>query len=410
MQEMRIALRNLDALDPWSLASYEAAGGYQALAKARATDREALIAQIEKSGRLRGRGGAAFNTGFKWRSAFEVPSEKKYVICNADEGEPGTYKDRAIMESDPHTVLEGMAICAYAIGADEAIVYCRTEYPQAFELLKNAIEQAADTLAPVQFTLRSGAGAYVCGEETALLNSLEGLRGEPRLKPPYPTVAGLYGKPTVVNNVETFAAIPVIVEKGAAWYSAIGEAEYTGTKIFTLSGDLAHRGFVEAPSNTSLFELIYEFGGGVAGGKELKAVQVGGSSGAFLPSSALHAAASIETLQAVGGTLGSGAIFVLDETRSIADVVAQTVAFFRDESCGKCVPCREGTQRLSGLLAALLEGRGTIESLSRLEELARYIQLASFCPLGQSVATPVLSALQHFPDDFYALINEQRRA
>lgn len=412
MRELRIALRNVGNIDPLCIKDYQKGGGYHALQKAKETAQEALINEVERSGRLRGRGGAGFNTGLKWRTAFTAQDAQKYVVCNADEGEPGTYKDRIIMENDPHTLLEGMTICAYAVGATQAIIYCRAEYPEAIRILKHAITQATEQglLAPVTFTVRTGAGAYVCGEETALLESLEGNRGEPRLKPPYPTVKGLYGKPTVVNNVETFAAIPMIVEKGAKWYSAIGSVRYTGTKIFTLSGDVLNKSYFEVPSNTTLRELIYDFGGGICGGRKLKAVQVGGNSGAFLTPEHLDTAIELEAMAEIGAALGSGALFVLDETRDLVDVIAQTTRFFRNESCGKCVSCREGTRRMSELMDKIRDGHGEEQDLQTIQKLGSYMRVASFCPLGQSVPIPVFSGLKYFLPEFEKKISQKEEA
>jgi len=400
MKEFRVALRNAGNIDPHSLESYVAAGGYQALDMARAMNPETLIGEIERSGRLRGRGGAGFNTGSKWKGAFKTPADQKYIVCNADEGEPGTYKDRAILENDPHTVLEGMAIGAYAIGASEAIIYCRAEYPHVAGLLRDAIAQAKEKLMPVSFSVCVGAGAYICGEETALLNSLEGLRGEPRLKPPYPTVAGLNGMPTVINNVETFASIPVIVEKGAWWYSSIGSVEYTGTKIFTLSGDVVNRGYFEVPGNTLIRELIYDFGGGVADGRQLKAVQVGGNSGAFITPEQLDTPFNLDALAEIGASIGSGSLFVLDDTRDMSEIALQTTRFFRDESCGKCTACREGVRRMSEYLERFQNCCAQEEDIGRILSLGEYMKAASFCPLGQSVPVPVLSAINYFRSDF----------
>lgn len=406
--EMRIALRNVGTIDPLSLRDYMAAGGYQALKKAVATPRDELIAEIEKSGRLRGRGGAGFNTGLKWRNASQAKSDKKYVVCNADEGEPGTYKDRVIMENDPHTVLEGMLICAHAIGADEAYIYCRGEYGQSLDALRRAVADVAkENVAPgVTFRIVSGAGSYICGEETALIESIEGKRGEPRLKPPYPTDQGLFGKPTVVNNVETFAAIPVIVEKGAAWFSGLGVASYPGTKILSLSGDVENKRCFEVTTDATVRDIVYGFGGGIPGGKKLKAVQVGGSSCAFMTDAMLDTPVDFDSMRDVGASLGSGAVLVFDETRDMVDILSTIADFFKHESCGKCVACREGSARTAELVERIASGAGSQADIDALERLAKYMQTASFCPMGQSVATPVLSALALFPEDFQAKLNK----
>lgn len=401
-RELRIALRNAGTVDPQNIDDYLNRGGYAALKKALSMEPDAIIKEMEKSGRLRGRGGAGFNTGLKWRGAFQTEAEQKYIICNADEGEPGTYKDRIILENDPHTVLEGLAIGAFAIGATQAFIYCRAEYPGVIQLLRHAIAQAEERglFSHVTIQVVSGAGAYVCGEETALIESLEGHRGEPRLKPPYPTVAGLWGKPTVVNNVETFAMVPPIIEKGAAWFSGIGAEKYPGTKVFCLSGDVKNRTYVEVPTDTTLRELIDEFGGGMSGGSPLKAVQVGGTSCPFLTPDKLDTCIDFDSMSAAGASLGSGSVFVLDARRDMVQVVLAITRFFRHESCGKCTPCREGTMRLNEFMEELAAGRGCRADLDAIRHLGEFMKKASFCPLGQSAAIPVLSALDQFEDDF----------
>lgn len=409
MKEMRIALRNAGKINPDSIEDYIAAGGYEALKKAREIPGKELIAQIESSGYLRGRGGAGFNTGFKWRTASEVESDIKYVICNADEGEPGTYKDRTILENDPHTVLEGMAICAYAIGANRAIVYCRAEYPHVIELLKKAVAQGEEKgiYGDLKFTVMTGAGAYVCGEETALLNSIEGKRGEPRLKPPFPTVKGLYGMPTVVNNVETFAAVAVIIDKGPEWYSSIGAVKYPGTKVFTVSGDISRKGWCEVYTGSKLSDILEHFGG-VREGHTIKAIQIGGNSGAFIKPDMIDTRIDFESLFERGASLGSGSLFVIDETRDMSEILVEVVSFFAGESCGKCTPCREGTARITELLTKVRDGEGTVKDLETVEKLCSNMRAACFCPLGQSVAVPVLSALTNYREDFINRINEGR--
>ncbi len=409
MKEMRIALRNAGKINPHSIDDYIAAGGYEALKKAQEIPREELIAQIETSGYLRGRGGAGFNTGFKWRSASQAESDIKYVICNADEGEPGTYKDRTILENDPHTVLEGMAICAYAIGANRAIVYCRAEYPHVIELLREAVAQGEEKgiYGDLKYTIMTGAGAYVCGEETALLNSIEGKRGEPRLKPPYPTVKGLYGKPTVVNNVETFASVAVIVDKGPVWYSSIGAVKYPGTKVFTVSGDISRKGWCEVYTGSKLSEILEHFGG-VREGHTLKAVQIGGNSGAFVTPDKIDTRIDMESLSEQGASLGSGSLFVIDETRDMSEILVEVASFFAGESCGKCTPCREGTARITELLTRVRDGEGTMKDLETIEKICSHMRASCFCPLGQSVAVPVLSALTNYREDFINRINGGR--
>lgn len=402
MQETRIVLRNYGKIAPDSLSDYIAAGGYQALEKARNTDPEELISEVERSGKLRGRGGAGFNTGLKWRGAFNEKSAKKYVVCNADEGEPGTYKDRLILEGDPHTVIEGMLICAAAIGADEGYIYCRGEYPHIVRLLEKAIAdaQAAKITGNVTLHVAVGAGAYVCGEETALLNSLEGKRGEPRLKPPLPTVSGLFGKPTVVNNVETFASIPPIILNGADWFRSIGKENYPGTKLYVLSGDVNNRTFAEVSTDTNLLDILNDVGGGIRAGHKLKAVQIGGSSCAFLPAELADTTVDFDTLREKGAALGSGSILVIDDSHNIVDLLVPITRFFAHESCGQCIPCREGTVQVYRLIRKISQGEGTEEDIEKLRSLDKLMSSSCFCPLGQSATVAVMSALKYFENDF----------
>ncbi len=406
VKEIRIGLRNYGKIDPLKIDDYLAAGGYNSLDKARVLRTAELIDEI-KASNLRGRGGAAFNAGLKWNFAAQAQAERKYVICNADESEPGAYKDRLIMENDPHSILEGMAICAHAIGASQGFIYCRGEYPQAAQTLKEAIAQAKTKGVLGDFTIevRLGAGGYVCGEETALIESLEGKRGEPRIKPPFPPVSGLWGQPTIVNNVETFAVIPAIVEKGAAWYAAIGAPSYPGTKILTLTGDVANKTFFEVPTDTTLREVIYQLGGGIANGKGIKTVQIGGTSGVFIPVSQLDTQISFDALRAIGASLGTGAIFVLDESRDLTDTIARIADFFAYESCGKCTPCREGTARIYDLIAKINRGKGSAADLALLERLGRVMSCSSFCGLGQAAPVPVLSSLKYFAADYRAKLS-----
>ncbi len=402
-EEMRIVLRNYGKIDPLKIEDYLAQGGYKALEKARSMGQAALIDDVKKSN-LRGRGGAGFNCGMKWSFANSAKADQKYVICNADEGEPGTYKDRLIMENDPQSLLEGMAICAYAIGATKGYIYCRGEYPQVIEILNKAIDQAKakGLLGDFDIEVRSGAGAYVCGEETALIESIEGSRGEPRFKPPFPPVQGLWAKPTIVNNVETFANIPVIVDKGGAWYAGIGNPQYPGTKVFTLTGDVNNRTFFEVPTDTTIRSLVFKFGGGIRGGKNFKAVQIGGTSGAFIPESLLDTQVAFDAMSAIGATLGSGATFVLDETRDLVDVSTRIAKFFEHESCGKCAPCREGTARMHELMEKLNEGHGSSKDVALLEKLGRVMSYSCLCGLGQAAPAPVLTTIKHFPADYNA--------
>jgi len=406
-EELRIVLRNYGVIDPLKIEDYINAGGYKALEKARSVGQLAVIDEVKKSN-LRGRGGAGFNAGQKWTFVYQAAADQKYVVCNADEGEPGTYKDRIIMESDPHRLLEGMAICGYAVGANKGYIYCRGEYPYVVDILKQAIAQAKDkgVLGDFDIEVRMGAGAYVCGEETALIESIEGKRGEPRYKPPYPGVSGLWGKPTVVNNVETFANVPDIIEKGADWYKSIGAPSYPGTKIFTLSGDVVNRTFIEVPTNTTIRDIIFGFGGGIPGGKKFKAVQIGGNSGAIIPESLLDTPADFDSMAKVGATLGSGAVFVMDETRDIVDVAERTAKFFEHESCGKCAPCREGTMRMYEIMHNINQGKGKASDMNLLERLGRVMSTACLCGLGQAAPVPILTTMKHFRADYAARVKE----
>jgi len=402
-EEMRIVLRNYGKIDPLKIEDYIALGGYGALKKALSTEKTALINEIKKSN-LRGRGGAGFNCGQKWSFAYAAQADQKYVVCNADEGEPGTYKDRLIMENDPQTLIEGMAICAYAIGATKGYIYCRGEYPQVVKILRAAIAQAKEKglLEDFDLEVRMGAGAYVCGEETALIESIEGNRGEPRFKPPYPPVEGLWQKPTIVNNVETFAAIPLIVEKGAEWFASIGAPSYPGTKVVTLTGDINNRTFFEVPTTTTIREVIYELGGGIPADKKFKAVQIGGTSGAFIPESQLDTPIAFDAMAAIDATLGSGAVFVLDESRDLVDVTTRIAKFFEHESCGKCAPCREGTMRMFDLMEKIKHGEGSSADVALLNKLGRVMSYSCLCGLGQAAPSPVLSTIKHFSADYNA--------
>ena len=400
--EKRIALRNVGKINPDSIEDYIEVGGYKGLDKARNLDPKEVIEMIEHSGGLRGRGGAGFNTGFKWSSAFHVQSEEKYVVCNADEGEPGTYKDRIIMENDPHTLIEGMLIAAYAVGARTCYIYCRGEYKKSIQRLRHACKDLMKRGINQGISLKviSGAGAYVCGEETALINSLESKRGEPRLKPPFPTIAGFMDKPTVVNNVETFASIPMIVEKGGEWFRKIGADKYPGTKILSLSGDIANKNYLEVATNTSLRTIIEEFGGGLKKNRKLKAVQVGGSSCAFLRADQLDTPIDFESMRFIGASLGSGAILVIDDSHNMVEVLSSIAHFFKHESCGKCLPCREGTYRVAEILDQFVLGRGRQKDMKLMEQLADHMSQSCFCALGQSATVALTSAMKLFPDDF----------
>ena len=409
MEEVRIALRNVGKIRPDSIEDYLASGGYEALKKARSLDRGELIQTIEETSRLRGRGGAAFSTGKKWSSAYASKEETKYLVCNADEGEPGTYKDRVIMEGDPHTVIEGILIGAYAVGAKECFIYVRGEYENSIRLLRNAVKQAEDKglCGDVSVKVVSGAGAYVCGEGTAIVNSLEGVRGEPRLKPPSMAVAGLHKKPTIVNNVETFAVIPEIITKGADWFGAIGSEKYPGTKLMCMSGDVTNKVCVEVPTNATLRDVVEGFGGGVANGKKLKAIQLGGSSCGFVTPEQLDTPIDFDSIRAIGASLGSGAVYVIDETRSIVDILAEIAKFYRHESCGKCSPCREGTMRIAEILEKFAAGEGSMADIELIKSMDSYMKMSCFCPLGQSATTAFMSALKLFPEDFDAKLRKE---
>ena len=409
MEEVRIALRNVGKIRPDSIEDYLTSGGYEALKKARTLDRGELIQTIEETSRLRGRGGAAFSTGKKWSSAYASKEETKYLVCNADEGEPGTYKDRVIMEGDPHTVVEGILIGAYAVGAKECFIYVRGEYEKSIKLLRKAVAQAAEKglTGDVSIKVVSGAGAYICGEGTAIVNSLEGLRGEPRLKPPSMAVRGLYGHPTVVNNVETFAVIPEIVNRGAAWFGSIGAENFPGTKLMCLSGDVQNKVCVEVPTDATLRDVVEGFGGGVANGKKLKAIQLGGSSCGFVTPDKLDTPIDFDSIRAIGASLGSGAVFVLDDSRNIVDILLEIAKFFRHESCGKCTPCREGTMRIAEIMGKIAAGNGTKADVELIKTLSGYMQKTCFCPLGQSATTAFMSALKQFPEDFDAKLRKE---
>ena len=400
-EEMRIVLRNVGKIDPLNIDEYINAGGYKSLEKARGMDRGELIEEVKKAN-LRGRGGAGFNCGMKWSFSYQLETDQKYVVCNADEGEPGTYKDRIIMENDPQSLFEGMAICGYAIGSNKGYIYCRGEYPYVVDHLNQAIAQAKakGVLGDFDIEVRMGAGAYVCGEESALIESIEGHRGEPRFKPPFPGVAGLWGRPTIVNNVETFANIPVIVEKGAEWYKNIGAASYPGTKILTLSGDVVNRAYFEVPTNVTIRQVVFGLGGGVAEGKKFKAVQIGGTSGGFIPEELLDTQIDFDSMGKIGATLGTGAVFVMDETRDIVDVIEKITKFFEHESCGKCTPCREGTKRMHEMVERFKAGTGTIEEMELMDTLGTVMSTACLCGLGQAAPAPVLTTLEHFRSDY----------
>ncbi len=398
-KELRIVLRNADKVDPTSIDDYIKAGGYQALEKARSMSKKDLIEEVKKS-KLRGRGGAGFNAGMKW--SFVPVAETTYVVCNFDEGEPGTYKDRIIVQKDPQSLLEGMGICAHAIGSRKGYIYCRGEYPFVVEQLNDAIAQARTkgVLGDFDIEVRMGGGAYVCGEETALIESIEGHRGEPRFKPPFPGVAGLWSEPTVVNNVETFANLPEILIKGADWFAQIGAPNYPGTKVLTLTGDAVNRITIEVPTDTTIREVVFGFGGGVRNGKKFKAVQIGGTSGGFIPESLLDTPIDFDSMGKIGATLGTGAVFVMDETRDIVDIVTRISKFFEHESCGKCNPCREGTFRSYEIMKKSNQGQGTSRDIDNITRLSNVMKKACLCGLGQAAPGPLLTTLEHFRGEY----------
>ncbi len=408
-RQYRVVLRNCGRIDPDSIEEYIANGGYEALGKVLTSmTPEQVVATVKASG-LRGRGGAGFPTGLKWSFTAPIDADQKYIICNADEGEPGTFKDRLILEGDPHSVIEAMAIAGYAVGADKGIIYIRGEYHLSIERLQRAAARAREMGllgkdifgAGFNFDvqIRTGAGAYVCGEETALIESLEGKRGEPRLKPPYPGVAGLWGKPTVVNNVETLANIPPIILKGAEWFRTIGTEKTPGTKVFTMLGDINNQGLIEVPMGITLREVIYGVGGGIPNGRGFKLAQTGGTSGGCLPKEFLDLPMDYDSLAEAGSALGSGALLVIDDSHCIVDVLRSFMKFFQHESCGQCTPCREGTYRLYQLFSALAAGEAGPDAVNLIKELCQTMQLSSLCGLGQSAPNGVVTALQYFEEE-----------
>ena len=417
-KQQRIALANCGRINPESIHEYIAVGGYEALGKALTEMKpEEVIEEIKSSG-LRGRGGAGFPTGLKWELTRREESDKKYVICNADEGDPGAFMDRSLLEGDPHRIIEGMAIAAYAIGADEGYIYVRAEYPLAIHRLEIALEQAAEfgllgeniLGSGFNFNLyiKKGAGAFVCGEETALMASIEGRRGMPKPKPPFPSVSGLWGKPTNINNVETLANVPYIINKGAEVFSSIGTEKSKGTKVFALTGKINNTGLVEVPMGITLREIIYDIGGGIRDGKELKAVQTGGPSGGCIPADLLDLPIDYESLTEVGAMMGSGGMVVMDDSTCMVDVARFFLSFTQSESCGKCTPCREGTKRMLEILDRICAGEGREGDLELLEELGEHIKETSLCQLGGSAPNPVLSTLKYFRAEYEAHIMDRR--
>ncbi len=417
-KQKRVALRNCGVINPENIDEYIAMDGYFALGKVlKEMTPDDVIKCITDSG-LRGRGGGGFPTGRKWAFAKASVGDKKYVVCNADEGDPGAFMDRSVLEGDPHAVLEAMAIAGYAIGADEGWIYVRAEYPIAVKRLEIAIEQAheygllGNNIFGTDFNfdihIRLGAGAFVCGEETALMTSIEGNRGEPRPRPPFPAVKGLFAKPTVENNVETFANIPQIILKGADWFASMGTEKSKGTKVFALGGKIKHTGLVEIPMGTTLREIIEDIGGGIPNGKKFKAAQTGGPSGGCIPASLIDTPVDYDNLISIGCMMGSGGLIVMDEDTCMVDMAKFFLEFTVDESCGKCTPCRVGTRRLLEILNKIIDGNGTLEDIDRLESLCYYIKANSLCGLGQTAPNPVLATLKFFRDEYIAHVVDKK--
>jgi NADH:ubiquinone oxidoreductase subunit F (NADH-binding)/(2Fe-2S) ferredoxin/Pyruvate/2-oxoacid:ferredoxin oxidoreductase delta subunit len=416
-RQTKVVLSLCGEIDPEDIDAYMAVGGYDSLKKVFSMNPEETIAIIKNSG-LRGRGGAGFPTGLKWEICRRKKSNVKYIICNADEGDPGAFMDRSVLEGNPHSVIEGMIIGAYAIGAEEGYVYIRAEYPLAVKRLRKALNQARQKgfLGKDIFgkgfnfdvKIKLGAGAFVCGEETALIASIEGRRGMPRAKPPFPVDSGLWGKPTVINNVETLANVPYIIRKGAEWFSSFGTENSKGTKVFALTGKVKNTGLIEVPFGITLREIIYDIGGGIEGGRALKAVQTGGPSGGCIPATFLDLEVDYESLAQLGSIVGSGGMVVLDETDCMVNTAKFFLEFTQSESCGKCIPCRVGTKRLLEILERITSGKGKEGDIEILEELSQYIRTASLCGLGMTAPNPVLSTIRYFRDEYEAHINDKR--
>ncbi len=417
-KQKRLALRNCGVINPESIEEYIALDGYQALAKCLTTLKPTDVIQIIKDSGLRGRGGGGFPTGLKWEFTAKNDADQKYVVCNADEGDPGAFMDRSVLEGDPHCIVEAMAICGYAIGATEGYVYVRAEYPIAVSRLELAIKQANEQgllgknifNSGFEFNLhvRLGAGAFVCGEETALMTSIEGNRGEPRPRPPYPAVKGLFGKPTTENNVETFANVPQIILHGAESFAAMGTERSKGTKVFALGGKIKNTGLVEIPMGTTLREIIEEIGGGIPNGKKFKAAQTGGPSGGCIPASLIDTQIDYDNLTAIGCMMGSGGLIVMDEDTCMVDIARYFLDFTVDESCGKCAPCRIGTKRMLEILNKITQGKASLEDLDKLQELAFYIKENSLCGLGQTAPNPVLATMKFFKDEYIAHVVDKK--
>ena len=413
-RQKRLVLRNCGQINPEDIEDTLAAGGYEGLKKALDMTPELIVSEVKDSG-LRGRGGGGFSTGMKWGFTKDAPGDTKYVLCNADEGDPGAFMDRSVLEGDPHAVLEGMIIAGLAIGAKQGYIYCRAEYPLAIKRLQIAIDQARekgllgsnilDSGVDFDIEIFHGAGAFVCGEETALITSIEGNRGMPRSRPPYPAISGLYGKPTLLNNVKTYANVPLIISNGSKWFADIGTEKSKGTAVFALTGKIANSGLIEVPMGVTLREIIYEIGGGVLDGKEFKAVQTGGPSGGCLPESFLDTPVDYDSLIEAGSMMGSGGMVVMDEDTCMVDVARYFLDFTEKESCGKCVPCRLGTKQMLTILEDIVEGRGQPGDIERLEEIAMGVKMGSLCGLGQTAPNPVLTTIRYFRDEYEAHIH-----
>lgn len=416
-KQKRVALRNCGIINPENIGDYLAVDGYQALAKALSMKPDEVI-ELMKASTLRGRGGAGFSTGMKWSFAAKNQADQKYIVCNADEGDPGAFMDRSVLEGDPHAVLEAMVIGGYAIGATKGFIYIRAEYPVAVQRLKIAIDQAKEmgllgknilnSGFDFDIEIRLGAGAFVCGEETALIASIEGFRGMSRNKPPFPANKGLWGKPTIINNVETLANIPQIILNGPEWFKSFGTEKSAGTKVFALGGKIVNTGLVEVPMGITLREVIYDVGEGCLGGKAFKAVQTGGPSGGCITTENLDTPIDFDNLVKIGSMMGSGGMIVVDEDNCMVDIARFFLDFTVDESCGKCTPCREGTKRMLEILDKITEGKGTMEDLTILEELAENIKATSLCALGQTAPNPVLSTLKYFRDEYEAHVKDKK--
>ena len=416
-KQLRIVLRNCGKIDPESLEEYIAAGGYLGMRKVLADTPEKVIEELKKAG-LRGRGGAGYPTWMKWKFARQVASKEKYVICNGDEGDPGAYMDRSVLEGDPHSVIEGMVIAAFAVGASKGYFYIRAEYPLAVERIRKAIAQSyeagllgkniLDSGFDFDVEIRLGAGAFVCGEETALIASIEGRRGTPRPRPPYPSVKGLWDKPTVINNVETLANIPFIITRGGEWFSKIGTQTSKGTKVFAVTGKVRNSGLVEVPMGTTIREIVYEICGGTLSGKEIKAVQTGGPSGGVIPKEFLDTPVDYENLQKLGSIMGSGGMIVMDEDDCMVDIAKFYLGFCVDESCGKCAPCRIGGYQMLQLLNKITSGSGKPENMAQLKRISVSMQKASLCGLGQTASNPVLSTMKYFETEYKEHVESKR--